>query len=58
MVIILSDLIFQPSVQFSSQNQNFVNTSEKLLKNTIQTFPVVRYFTWKLEFVSNILSIL
>ena len=37
------------------QNKNFVSTSKNLLKNRNWTFPVVRYFTWKLEFVSNIL---
>ena len=36
-------------------NQKFVNTSKKLLKNRNQSFPVVHYFTWKLELVSNIL---
>ena len=40
------------------QNESFVNTSRKLLENTDETFPVVRYFTWKLELVSNILSVL
>ena len=47
----------QPSAQSSSQNENIVNISKKLLKNRIWTFLVVPYFTWKLEFVSNILSI-
>ena len=47
-----------PIVQSSSQNQNFVNTSKNILKNINQTFLVVRYFTWKLEFVSNILSMI
>ena len=35
---------------------NFVNTSKTLLKNRNWTFSVVHFFTWKLEFVSNILS--
>ena len=48
----------QPSAQSSSQNENIVNISKKLLKNRILTFLVVPYFTWKLEFVSNILSII
>ena len=42
----------QPSVQLSSQNEN---EKKKLLKKRKQTFPLVLYFTWKLEFVSNIL---
>ena len=44
-----------PSVQSSCQNQHFVNTSNKLLKNRNHTFPVVWYFAWKLELLSNIL---
>ena len=39
----------------SSQNENFNSTGKSLLKNRNWTFPVVRYFTWKLEFVSDIL---
>ena len=35
--------ISKSSAQSSSQNENFVNTSKKLLKN--RTFPVVRCFT-------------
>ena len=31
---------------------------KKLLKNRYRTFPVVRYFTPKLEFISNILSMI
>ena len=38
-----------------SQNEGFVNTSRNLLENRNETFPVVRYFTWKLESVSDIL---
>ena len=44
-----------PSAQPPSRNENFVSTSKSLLKNRNSTFPIVRYFTWKLEFVSNIL---
>ena len=43
------------STQLYSQNENFVNTSKK---NRNWTFPVVRCFIWKLEFVSNILCII
>ena len=38
-----------PSAQSSSQNQTFVSTSKNLLKNRNRTFPIVRYFRWKLE---------
>ena len=34
---------------------NFVSTSKNLLKNRDWTSPIVRYFTWKLEFVLNVL---
>ena len=44
-----------PNAQSSSRNENFVSTSKNLLKNRNWTFPAVRCFTWKLEFVSNIL---
>ena len=44
-----------PSVQPSYRNKNFLNTSKKLLKNRNQIFPVMRFFTWKLDLVSNIL---
>ena len=37
------------------QNKNFVNTSKTLPKNGNKTFPVVCYFIWKLELVSDIL---
>ena len=47
-----------PSAQFSSRNENFVSTSKNLPKNRNWTFPVVCYFTWKLEFASNILWII
>ena len=36
----------------------FIITSKRLLKNRNQTFPVVRYLTWKLEFVAKILSMI
>ena len=39
-----------PSAQFSSENENFVNISKRLLKNRNWTFPVMPYFIWKLEF--------
>ena len=35
--------------------QSFLDTRQKLLKNRNYKFPVFRYFTWKLEFVSEIL---
>ena len=38
----------------SPLNKNYSNTSKKLVKNRNLTFPVVRYFTWKLLFVSHI----
>ena len=47
-----------PSGQSCSQNENFDSTSKNLLENRNWTFPVMRYFTWKLEFVSNILWII
>ena len=40
-----------------SLQRNFVNTSKRLLKNGNGTFAVVRYFTEKVEFFSNILSV-
>ena len=43
------------SAYSSSRNKNFVSTSSNLLKSRNLIIPVVRYFTWKLEFVSNIL---
>ena len=43
------------TAQSSCENENFVNTNKKLLKNRNETFLVVRYFAWKLELVSNIL---
>ena len=38
-----------PGAQSSYQNEIFVSTSKNLLKKSNWTFPVVRYFTWKLE---------
>ena len=34
---------------------NFVSTTKNLLKNRNWTSPIVSYFTWKLEFVLNVL---
>ena len=44
-----------PSAQCSCQNESFVHTSGKLLKNRNETFRMVPYFTWKQELVSDIL---
>ena len=38
--------------------KDFVNTSKRLLENRNWTSPVVHYFTLKLEFLWNILSVL
>ena len=46
------------STYSSSQNEQFFNTSKNLLKNRNWTFPIVCYFTWKLEFGSNIWRII
>ena len=46
-----------PSALSSSQKEYFVNTSKRLLEKRILTYPVERCFTWKLEFSSNILSV-
>ena len=49
----------KPNVQvYSPQFFFFFNISKNLLRNRNWTFPVVRYFKWKLGFVSNILSII
>ena len=40
----------------SHPNKGFVNTSKKLLKNRNWTFPIASYFTWRLEFLCYILS--
>ena len=37
--------------------KKIVNTNKRLLENRNWTFPVVRYFTWKLEPLSNISSV-
>ena len=47
-----------PSAQSCSQSENFINTSRKLLGNKNETFPVVHYFTWKLELVSDFLWVI
>ena len=39
-----------PSAQSAYQNRYLVTAVKNLLKNRNLTFPVVRYFTWKLEF--------
>ena len=44
-----------PSPQTHSRNENFVSTSKYLLRSKAWAFPVLCYFTWKLEFASNIL---
>ena len=44
-----------PSAQSSSRNENFVSTSKNFLRNRNWTFLIRHYFTWKLEFVTNIL---
>ena len=46
--------LYRLSAQSFSRNEKFVSTNKNLLKNRSWTFPIVRYFTWKLEFVSNI----
>ena len=43
-----------PSVQLFSINENVVSPSKNLLENRNWTFPVVRCFTWKREFISSI----
>ena len=40
------------------QNESFVDTSRKPLENRNETVPLVRYFTWKLELVSDTLSVI
>ena len=37
----------------SSENQNFFNTSQKLLENENLTFPTFCYFTRTIKFVSH-----
>ena len=43
------------SAQSSFRNDNFHSTSKNILKNRNCTFPIVRYITWKLSFLSYIL---
>ena len=45
----------QLSSHFPSQNENFVNTREKLPKTKCGIFPVVGYFAWNLKFFSSIM---
>ena len=47
-----------PSAQCSCQNENFVETIKQFLKKGKLSFPVVHYFSWKLELVSNKLWII
>ena len=51
----LNPIDWYPSPQSTCQIETFVNFSKKLLKNKNWTVLVVRYFTWKLELVSDIL---
>ena len=44
--------------QSFSRNGHFVSSSKKILKNRNWTFPIAPYFTWKLVFVSNVLSMI
>ena len=43
---------------FQPKKESFVNTTKKFLKNRSFPFPTAPYFTSKLEFVSNILSMI
>ena len=36
----LNPIEWEPSAQFPCQNENFVNTSRKLLKNKLKLFPL------------------
>ena len=47
-----------PSSRCSCENENFVDTIKQFLKNGKLSFPVVHYFSWKLELVSNKLWII
>ena len=51
----LKSIEWYPRTQSPCQNENFFNTSKKLLKNRNLTSPVARYFTWTLELGSDIL---
>ena len=46
-----------PNAHSPPQKETFANTSKTLLENRSWTFPAVCYFTWILEFFSNILSV-
>ena len=55
-VILSNKLVYTSCLTSCRTTSDFRNWTRKiLLKNINWTFPVVRYFTWKLEFVSNIL---
>ena len=47
-----------PRAQCSCKNENFVDTVKQFLKTGKLSFPVVHYFSWKLELVSNKLWII
>ena len=47
-----------PRAQCSCENENSVDTIKQFLKNGKLSFPVVHYFSWKLELVSNKLWII
>ena len=49
--------MFLPIIQTITitRTENFVSTTKNLLKKRNWIFPVLHYFTWKLEFLSNIL---
>ena len=47
-----------PNAQSSIRNKNFVSTSQILVKSRNWTFSLLRFFTWKLEFFSNILCMI
>ena len=52
----LNFIEWYPSGQSNCQNEHFVNSSKNgLKKKRNYTFPVVHYFTWKVELASNIL---
>ena len=49
----LSLIEWLSSAHSSSRNESLAFSSKKPLKDSNQTFPLVHYFTWKLELVSN-----
>ena len=51
----LNSIEWDPSAQSTLKIETFVNTSEKLLKNRNWAVLKVRYFTWQLELVSDIM---